>query len=134
VVLRRFCTLQALLAWHGGFLFYAAVVVPIGTDVLGSFAALAVLAWDVSATPPYRLGRWLTWVLMAACLAALFYLHAVLDANFDPARKTAADPTAFRFAHGAYLWVSTMLWLAGLVFACLTVKAWSSPPLERVAG
>jgi hypothetical protein len=153
VVLRRFCTLQALLAWHGGFLFYAAVVVPIGTDVLGSFAAqgaitqrvttwlnrlgvgaLAVLAWDVSATPPYRRGRWLTWGLMAACLAALFYLHAVLDANFDPARKTAADPTAFRFAHGAYLWVSTMLWLAGLVFACLTVKAWSSPPLERVAG
>jgi hypothetical protein len=153
VAVRRFLALQALLAWHGGFLFYAAVVVPVGTDVLGSFAAqgaitqpvttwlnrlgvvaLALFAWDVSATSPYHRGRWLTWGVMAACLVALFYLHAVLDANFDPARKTSPDPAAFRFAHGAYLSVSTALWVGGLAFAWLTVKAWALPPLERVSG
>ena len=34
-ILRRFFVLQSLMLWQGGFLFYAAVVVPIGTDVLG---------------------------------------------------------------------------------------------------
>src|SRR5207244_1583054 len=125
---RRFLALQALLAWHGGFLFYAAVVVPIGTDVLGSSSAqgvvtqqvthwlnrigvvaLAVLAWDVSATPPYRRARWAAWAGMAVLLAALFFLHAVLDVNFDPARRSSPDPAAFQLAHGAYLWISTVL-------------------------
>jgi len=143
VPLRRFLALQAFLAWHGGFFFYAAVVVPTGTDVLGSPAAqgaitqqvttwlnrigivaLAVLAWDVSATPPYRRRRWATWGLMAICLAALFYLHAVLDANFDPVRRSSPDPATFHVVHEVYLSVSTALWAAGLVFAWFTVKAW----------
>jgi len=29
---RRFLTIAALMFWQGGFTFYAAVVVPIGTD------------------------------------------------------------------------------------------------------
>src|ERR671917_504286 len=33
---RRSLLLWLLLLWQGGFLFYTAVVVPIGTDVLGS--------------------------------------------------------------------------------------------------
>lgn len=33
---RTFLLFQAWLAWQGGFFFYAAVVVPIGSDVLGS--------------------------------------------------------------------------------------------------
>ena len=37
--LRRFLVVQALLLWQGGFLFYAAFVVPAGTEVLGSAAA-----------------------------------------------------------------------------------------------
>ena len=36
VVVRRFVVVQALLLWQGGFLFYAAIVVPVGTDELGS--------------------------------------------------------------------------------------------------
>jgi hypothetical protein len=145
VPLRRFLALQALLAWQGGFFFYAAVVVPIGTDVLGSPAtqgaitrqvtswlnrigivALAVLAWDVSATPPYRRRRWATWGLMAVCLAALFYLHAVLDANFDPVRRSSPDPATFHVVHEVYLSVSTALWVLGLLFAWWTVRAWQA--------
>ena len=34
--LRRFIVLVALCFWQGGFTFYAGVVVPVGTDVLGS--------------------------------------------------------------------------------------------------
>ena len=143
--LRRFLALQALLAWHGGFFFYAAVVVPTGTDVLGSPAAqgaitqqvttwlnrigilaLAVFAWDVSATPPYRRRRWATWGLMAICLAALFYLHAVLDANFDPVRRSSPDPATFHVVHEVYLSVSTALWILGLLFVWWTVRAWQA--------
>jgi hypothetical protein len=151
VALRRFFTLQALLAWHGGFLFYAAVVVPIGADVLGSSAAqgvitqqvttwlnrigvvaLAVFAWDVSATPPYRRTRWWTYGLMAACLAALFFLHAVLDSNFDPVRRSSPDPAMFHVVHEVYLSVSTALWVLGLLFVWWTVRAWHA--LDAGAG
>ena len=37
--LRRFAVVQLLLLWQGGFLFYAACVVPAGTRALGSAAA-----------------------------------------------------------------------------------------------
>ncbi len=153
MALRRFLTLQALLVWQGGFLFYAAVVVPVGTDVLGSrviqgsvtqqvtvwlnrigILALALFSWDVASTLSHRKTRWAVWGGMTVMLAALFYLHAVLDANFDPLKKISPDPAAFRAVHIAYLWTSTVQWLLGLEFGWLTVKAWSSSPLERVPG
>jgi hypothetical protein len=153
VTLRRFLSLQALLFWQGGFFFYAAVVVPVGTGVLGSRAvqgsvtqqvtvwlnrigilALAVLAWDVASTPTRRTSRWVAWGSMTVLLAALFYLHAILDANFDSVRKISPDPGAFRAVHITYLWVSSLQWLLGLAFAWLTVKAWASPSLERIPG
>ena len=65
-VLRRLLLLLALMFWQGGFMFYGAVVVPVGSDVLGSHReqgfvtqsvtnylngagaiALAVWCWDV---------------------------------------------------------------------------------------
>jgi hypothetical protein len=68
-VIRRFLVIAALMFWQGGFTFYAAIVVPIGTEVLGSAAeqalitrrvtwqinmtgavALAIFAWDTFAT------------------------------------------------------------------------------------
>src|SRR3954471_15293662 len=100
---RRALLVFALMFWQGGFTFYSAVVVPIGTDVLGSAAeqgwitrrvtvwlnvagavALPVWAWDLAASPvPTRRRqavRWLLWGVMAAALGLLFWLHPQLDA------------------------------------------------------
>src|SRR5947209_19521490 len=83
VVVRGFLLLWLLMFWLGGFTFYAAVVVPIGTEVLGSAAdqgwitrrvtpwlnvagavALAGWAWDIAADPSAtRLRQYLRWLL-----------------------------------------------------------------------
>src|SRR5262249_56597146 len=93
-ILRRFLVLIALFFWQGGFTFYAAVVVPIGQQVLNSHLrqgfitqqvtnylnlsgaiALVPLAWEVVVSgDPSRRRRWfrgLLWTLMALALAAL---------------------------------------------------------------
>src|SRR5579871_1207813 len=69
ILVRRYLVLTALMFWQGGFTFYAAVVVPIGTAQLGGATeqgfitrhvawylnvagavALVILAWDAAAT------------------------------------------------------------------------------------
>jgi hypothetical protein len=146
MLLRRFLVLAALMFWQGGFTFYAAIVVPIGTDVLGSKAeqgritrqvafdinltgaiALAVLAWDVVATPSPRTMRWgrrLTWFAMAVALGVLFLLHGRLDSMFNPDDLFIADRPTFRMLHRAYLWVSTVQWGCAILFAMATLAAW----------
>src|SRR5262249_6508904 len=104
-LLRRFLVIAALMFWQGGFTFYAGVVVPIGTDVLGSpteqgliprrvtwyinlsgAAALALFAIDMAFTRGGRGVRWgrgLAWLVMAAALGFLFWLHPHLDRLFN---------------------------------------------------
>ena len=36
MLMRRLCLLVAIMFWQGGFMFYGAVVVPIGSKILGS--------------------------------------------------------------------------------------------------
>src|SRR5579863_9440425 len=91
----RTLTVFALMAWQGGFLFYAAFVVRIGQGVLGSHfaqgmitqqvtvalngvgaAALALMVVD--ALRADRLRRAL-WGAMALLLGALFLLHRRMD-------------------------------------------------------
>src|SRR5437588_3457741 len=97
-LLRRLVVLAALMFWQGGFTFYAAVVVPIGQDVLGSHleqgfitrrvtvylnlagaVALLPLVWDAVATrDPAAWRRWLRlllWLALAVALVALYRLH-----------------------------------------------------------
>ena len=150
--LRRFLVLAALAFWLGGFTFYAAVVVPIGTDVLRSaldqgmitrrvvfwlnvsgacaqvvlLADVLVCSWRCRA----GLGGWLflarlgLWLFLAAAQAALFLLHRHLDAMIDPVAVTISDETAFHLAHRVYLWLQTVQWLAGLLFIALMLRAW----------
>lgn len=145
ITLRRFLVVQALLLWQGGFLFYAAVVVPTGTELLGSsgqgaitarvtdalnaigFGALALLALDVwFACDPNRRRvtyRWAVWGFALACQCALVYLHLQLDALMDGERRHVTG-TGFYATHRVYLWVSCVQWVAYLLLTWLTLRAW----------
>jgi hypothetical protein len=150
--LRRFLVFQAFLLWQGGFLFYAAVVVPIGTGVLGSpllqgqvtqrvtdwlngFGALWALlfAWDVFATRDpnrrRRVGRWLGWVGCVALLAGLAILHREMDVVLERYDESAYP--VFRTYHIAYLWFSTFHWLIAAVLAWQTLAAWRAEDESR---
>ena len=136
--LRRFLVLAALMFWQGGFIFYAAVVVPVGRAAIGpdqsvvtrsvtnylnlaGAIALFPLAWDIWASSTSQRGRWLLWLGMAAALPILVWLHKLLDAALD---STTIDLGGFYSTHRWYLWVSTIQWACSVVFVLLTVRAW----------
>jgi hypothetical protein len=145
--LRRFIVIQALMLWQGGFLFYAAFVVPTGAKVLGGafeqgritqfvadtmnwvgLAAIVVFAWELLHAPP-RPGSlkrllWITWLVMAAGLASLFSIRLQLLELVDFEDSTFPDRRLFHFWHRIYLWISTLQWAAGLIFVMALVYSW----------
>src|SRR5262245_36094360 len=144
---RRLLVLIALMFWQGGFTFYAAVVVPVGQEVLGSHfkqgritrrvtvylnlagaAALLPLAWDVVAARERsswrRRVRGVCVAGMAAGLGLLAWLHPRLDELIDLDVGYVSDRRAFYTGHRWYLWISTVQWGLGLVYALLTLQAW----------
>lgn len=152
-LLRRFLVFQAFLLWQGGFLFYAAVVIPVGADVLGSWAqgtvtrhvtdrmnligaaALLILAWDqwANAAPGGRRWRWVLWAVMAAGLGGLVVLHPTIAAYVDgSATEAVKDYQSFYLWHRAYLCVATAQWVAGLAYVVVTLRAWTARP--AIAG
>jgi hypothetical protein len=155
LTLRRFLVLIALMFWQGGFTFYASVVVPLSTEVLGSVrrqgfitrevtfylnlsaaVALFILAWDVMETgDPSRYRRRARaglWLFMVLCQALLFALHFYLSGMMRPER-IITDHDAFRFAHRVYLWTHTVQWGAALIFIALMLWAWQEErPSESI--
>ncbi len=148
---RRFLVFQSHSIWQGGFLFYAAVVVPIGTEVLGGpfdqgrvtqrvtfwlnligIAWHLVNAWDALATRPYKRSRMILLGLSAAILGGLFVLHADLDRMIDPEQPTLPKGVraGFYFQHAIYLWSSAVQWVLGLISAWLTLAAWKKRDRE----
>lgn len=143
-LLRRFLVVAALMFWHGGFTFYAAVVVPLGQEIVGKRqgfltrevtdylnlsggVALLLSAWDVAAAPDRRWRRslrWGSWVVMAVSLAALVWLHPHMDQYLELDSMRIVDRPGFRFEHRWYLWISTVQWGAGLVYLLLMLVAW----------
>lgn len=144
--LRYFCVFQMFLFWQGGFLFYSAVVVPTGTEVLDSAKEqglitqrvtdwlniigvvwVLVFAWDLAASGDFRRfskRTWL-WAITAVLLGMLFYLHPQMDGLIDASEQKVTDRPAFRTLHIVYLWVSTLHWLLGLILAWLTLRTWT---------
>jgi hypothetical protein len=141
--LRRVLVLVAFAFWQGGFAFYTAVVVPLGTEVLGSAAAqgfitrrvsywmnvagavaLLPLGWDVLATAPYRRWRAVFWLVLVALLVGLFAMHPRLDALLDAQAERVLDRRAFGLQHRLYLWLSTVQFFAGVAYLVLTPLAW----------
>jgi len=134
--------------WQGGFTFYAAVVVPIGAEVLGGKAeqaritrqvapwinwsgavALAIFAVETLLSRSNRAlnrGRWLTWLGMAVCLAALFAMYPHMDQMFHGEEAYLDSRSAFRPWHRAYLWILSVQWGFAILFAVLTLAVWRS--------
>ncbi len=146
-VVRRWLLLWALMFWQGGFTFYGGVVVPVGSDVLGSereqgfitrkvtnylnlagAIALAIWGWDISAmrglSPGGRRLRWAIWAGLVLSLAVLVWLHPRLDELLNPEDVMVLDRHRFRSLHERYLMVSTVQWVGCLLLTALTIRAW----------
>lgn len=149
ITARRFLVVQCLMLWQGGFLFYAAVVVPTGTEALGSSAAqgvvtarvtdamnaiavfaLAVLALDLRLSSDVNARRitirWWCWGVAFVAQCLLFYFHDLLDAFMDRARTRIVIGPPFRPVHRMYLWTITVQWFVCLVFVWFTIRSWRS--------
>lgn len=141
ILARRYLVLIAFAFWLGGFTFYAGVVVPLGTDILGSAAEQArvtrVVSWYLNAISACALAifllDWLVtqgwtrlglWLVMLACLGVLVWLHPQLDAMFHYDEAYIDDRKLFRPWHRTYLWVSTVQWAAGAIWGLFTLHAW----------
>jgi hypothetical protein len=144
---QRLLVLAALMFWQGGFTFYAAIVVPVGQEELGSHlqqgfitrqvtnylnlsgaAALVLLAWDVWTSRDRdrvrRFIRWGAWAGMVVLLIALVILHRQLEQLLDIELRELIYAKAFRSGHRWYLWLSTVQWALGLTYVICTLAAW----------
>lgn len=143
IIFRRFLLLAALGFWQGGFAFYAAVVVPIGEQVLSSpieqgfvtrrvtnylnlagAVALSLLFWDLAATRQKSRPRTVSWGVMAVGLCLLAWLHPRLDRFLDAEAMQVLDDDRFYVAHQVYLITSAVQWASGLVFLLTTLRVW----------
>jgi len=148
----RFFALCAFALWQGGFVFYAGVVVPIGSDEFGDtaqgfvtrrvtfwlnvvgFATLALLWVDHLVRPlPGAKKPWFKglWVLMLVCQAALWVLHPRMDLLLEPETVSVLDRRSFRLLHQIYLWTSTVMWLASLGWLWLVAAGASGLEAEE---
>lgn len=133
----RFAALAAFAFWQGGFVVYAAVVVPIGSDELGDTVQgfvtrrvtqglnlagfTALLLWLADRLVVGRPGWcwWVLWGLMVIGQVALAVMHPVLDSMLEPATISILNREAFRPLHRVYLWTSSVLWALSLVWLWL---------------
>ena len=134
----RWLVISQFAVWIGGFSFYAAYVVPIGNQVLGSARAqgfitqqvtywlnfvcaiaLLCMAIESIAIALRRSKRWLKFFpliltsLVFAALLGLLWLHGVMDGLLDPTAEIVKDEARFYQLHRGYLWLSTLQWTAG---------------------
>ena len=130
----------AVSLWFGGLTFYALVVVPAGTDVVGSttqgfitqrvtlrlnvVGAVSLACMLLSTVPARRKSLWIAWGLMAGAQAALFVIHAQLAAMLESETRSVPDPANFYSLHRVYLLTSAVQWFACLWHVCGTIGLW----------
>jgi hypothetical protein len=149
-----FLLLYAL--WQGGFMFYGAVVVPVGAHVLGSeteqgFVTQEVTQW-LNACGAVALAGWLgillaeqrrarvsrssviLWCGLLVSLLVLVIVHERMDKLLDAETHSVLEPEPFYAHHRVYLIVSTLQWLGAIGLLCLTIRQWSraNGPAELV--
>lgn len=144
----RTILLASFAMWFGGFGFYVSIVVPIGTEVLGSaldqgmitrrvatwinvFSGIAfammlvesVLTWN-QLRPFIRRAQLGLCLFMVVSLIGLVYLHFALDSMIDAADMRVADRETFYHLHRVYLWLSTIQWAAGWGWLIVLLAGW----------
>lgn len=133
----------------GGFFFYASVVVPIGTQVLGSTTqgfvtrhVTDVLNWATLATVvlialeattggyPQGRRRFLLGCVVAivVSLGCLFWLHELLEGEMLEHEFGVDNASRFYSLHRVYLWVSTLQWIASLPIWWILVTSQATTP------
>lgn len=153
--LRRLCVLVAMMFWQGGFMFYGAIVVPVGTQVLGSqeiqgfitravtnylnlAGTVAVVLWMwelMSRNNAHRvqlLISWALWLLLLLSVGLLTWLHAVMDQHLDLVSQIVLDRDRFRVLHSWYLIISTIQWAASISLLSMTLLNWQSKDLASI--
>lgn len=130
--------------WLGGLTFYALVVVPAGTEVVGSttqgfitqrvtsrlnvVGAVCLAGLLLSTVPARRRSLWIAWTLMAAAQAALFVMQNQLGALLDPLTQSVSDPARFYSLHRVYLLITAVQWSTCLWHLCESVWLWNREP------
>jgi hypothetical protein len=132
--------------WWGGLTFYAAVVVPLGTEIWGSteqgfltqrvtpwlhaFGALLAVCLLAEAIPTCRRGLAGIAVALAVVTGALTVWHARLSGLMEAADRSVGD--GFYAEHAVYLWLTTTAWLLGWgILGCLVSGEAAGSLLER---
>lgn len=141
--IRRQVTTFLIALWLGSFTFYAAVVVPIGSEVLGkmnqglvtqrvavwinvfSLILSIVLLADLERRSGLVriMGAW----SFAVATVSLMALHRVLSASLGDQDLTLATPMEFYRWHQAYLIVSAGQWVIALVMVWRLMKETVAP-------
>lgn len=143
---RRFVVFLVLGFAFGGFLFYAGVVVPIGTSELGPTTQgfvtrhvtkvmnianlVAVLLVGIDWFVERRTRNGLQNRLLAVCACGILlltliqlWLHPQLESQLDPEEIAVLNPEAFYGRHRIYLWMSTFIWLFSLPIGWVFVNS-----------
>ncbi len=146
--IHRTLLIASFAIWFGGFGFYAAIVVPAGTEVLGSshaqgmitrkvtesmnvFCAIAVAMMLIESVVAWRRSRISDRAILSglalgilALLIALFVLHPIMNQMIDSKTEVIHDRKQFYSLHRSYLWLSTVQWAAGWIWLSILIKCW----------
>jgi hypothetical protein len=80
-----------------------------------------------------RLGRWVAWTGMAACLAVLFGMYPHLDQMFHGPDAYLDSRSEFRPWHRTYLWTISVQWGFAVLFTLLSIAAWRADDKKPLA-
>ena len=114
--------------WWGGLSFYAIIVVPIGTELIGSveqgFITQKVTLWHNGlsilfvfclAIEAYRRKSRALWVVVSLLMMidlALVVDHIKISSQMD--FKNQSVPSGFYAQHANYLWITAAEWVLGM--------------------
>lgn len=141
----RLLLLLVWATWWGGIFFYTVVVVPIGTDAIGTAEqgfvtqqvtrmhnGLSVVFLLFLLVEAIRLRSVVVGVIVATLalnLVLMFVWHSHLTHAMDFEKR--AVPVTFYQQHAVYLWLFAVQWLQGMLVPVLILRASMPSPVNR---